>query len=61
MNEHDYAKPLHGYLNQDNSDGSDPEGEARDLVAIAMNILAGGALFAIGIAAVLFVIQRAGG
>jgi len=61
MNEHEYAKPNHGYLNQDNSDGSDPYGEANALVNVAMNILAGGALFAFGVALVIFVIKMMGG
>jgi hypothetical protein len=63
MNEHDYAKPRHGYkLHTKNSDGSDPErDEANGIVTVAMNILAGGALFAFGVALVIFVIKMFGG
>ena len=48
-------------LNQNNSDGSNPYAEAHDLVAIAMNMLAGGALFAFGVAVVIFAINWMGG
>jgi hypothetical protein len=58
MNEHDYAKLNHGYkLHTKNSDGSDAEAEANGILTVAMNILAGGALFAVGVALVIFAME----